>query len=285
MELIRSATLEYFPSASAIEYDNGKLFVLGDDAPHLLILDTTYRLIDTVRFSSDTGSRISKSIKTDIESAALIRHNNEKYLYALSSFSATNRTNLYYFPLNQPDSFLVIDYSVLAGMLQNISSVNIEGLAFMQSKFIMANRANSTHKTNQIIITGNVLQENKNSPPLVMNVRLDTTTVKGISGLYYLEEKDILFFTASEENTPDAISDGTIADSYIGWIRLFSHKLDDRVLRPDDMVRLSTVDKVFGKQKIESLCIENVKEDVIIMHLVADNDDGKSSLFKIRLTL
>jgi len=42
IQLIRFEHLQ-FPSASAIEYNQGKIFVLGDDAPYLLALDTAYK--------------------------------------------------------------------------------------------------------------------------------------------------------------------------------------------------------------------------------------------------
>ena len=79
LQLLSTKTLTDFPSASAIEYDgNGKLYLFGDDAPYLLLLDTSYKELDRVRYSIDTAFRIDKSIKADIESATLVNYDGDR---------------------------------------------------------------------------------------------------------------------------------------------------------------------------------------------------------------
>src|SRR5215203_5467213 len=62
LELIKAKHLSNFPSASTIEYNDGKIYLLGDDASYLLILDTAYNLLDTVQYMPDTSQRISKHV-------------------------------------------------------------------------------------------------------------------------------------------------------------------------------------------------------------------------------
>ena len=104
-ELISVKSLSRFPSASAIEYHAGKIFLFGDDAAYLLVLDTAYRQLDTIRYTNDTAYRIPKQIKPDIEAAALISINHQKYLCALGSFSTGQRRKVFAFPLNDLHSF------------------------------------------------------------------------------------------------------------------------------------------------------------------------------------
>src|SRR5829696_2726341 len=61
-----------FPSASAIEYSNHRLYVFGDDAAYVLVLDTMFNQTDTIRYLPDTAYRISKITKADIESATVM---------------------------------------------------------------------------------------------------------------------------------------------------------------------------------------------------------------------
>src|SRR5215207_7419546 len=68
LEVIKSIKLS-FPSASAIEFDQNKLYVFGDDATHLLILDTGDTILDSIHYWPKNVSRISKEEKPDIESA------------------------------------------------------------------------------------------------------------------------------------------------------------------------------------------------------------------------
>ena len=283
LKLLRHTTLTDFPSASAIEYHNGLLYVLGDDAAHLLVMDTAYHVIDSVRFLADSGYRIPKETKPDIESSALIEHNQQTYLYALGSFSGNYRTSVFHFPLDSPKNHLRIENNQLLEKLAALPEINIEGLCFINGHYLLANRANHTHRTNHLVLIDDL--RNNTSSPLVISLLLDSSTVKGVSGLYYQPKKDLLFFTASEEATANAMEDGEIADSYLGWIRNFSKKLEQKELTADGLVNLLEIHPVFKKQKMESVCVEEASSGKMILHLVADNDNGQSSLFKISLTL
>jgi hypothetical protein len=284
LQLLRYHLLSSFPSASAIEYNDGKLYLFGDDAAYMLILDTAYHPIDSIRYISDTAYRLSKETKPDIESTALVSSNSGNYLYALSSLSTKERMKLFFFPLLYKDSFLRIDLSPLAKKLQQLPELNIEGLAFVKGRFVMANRANKTHAVNKLIID-DTLFKNTDTSPRVIDISLKSKTVAGVSGLYYVEEEDILFFTASEEDTPSATQDGAIGDSYLGWISSFSSKMNEKSVRPEALINLSAADRRFVKQKIESVCIEKINRNEFIMDLAADNDNGSSSLFKVRIKL
>ena len=106
-----------------------------------------------------------------------------------------------------------------------------------------------------------------------------------MSGLFYVKSKDVLLLTSSEEETENAVSDGSIGESYLGIIYDFSKKMNDVELRPDQLIKLSGVDKAFIKQKVESVCVEKEESNELILHLVSDNDNGRSKIFKIRLEL
>lgn len=286
LELIQTKLLVDFPSASAIEYEQGQLYVFGDDAAYMTVFDTSYHQIDTVRYIADTNYRISKQQKQDIESATIVSIKNKRFLYALGSLTDQNRCNLFIFPLPQLRPPIQIDVSWFLKQLHGIAEVNIEGLAEVNHHLVMANRANLTHQTNQLIISDLLINQYNNvKTHHVIDLLLDPTTRAGVSGLYYLKAKDLLIFTASEEDTPSAHEDGAIHDSYIGWIQRFSSKISQTKIHPESFTRLSIIHPLFQKQKIESVCAEEVKDGNIILHLAADNDNGQSRLFKMKLKL
>jgi hypothetical protein len=280
-ELIAFKQLDSFPSASALEYDNGKLYVFGDDAPYLLVMDTSWQQLDTIVYSADSSYRISKETKPDIESAAILNFNGEKHLYALGSFATKERMNLMYFPLPRARPVTKIGHEVLQKHLSRLEEMNIEGFAFANSMCVMSNRANKTHRTNRLVITKDL--SDTSASVVLIDVFLDSDKVIGMSGLYYYEEKDLLLFTASEEDTPSATSDGVIGNSYIGWFENFSKKMDGKTIRPEALVNLSALSSQFQKQKIESVCVTAVKGETMQLQLVADNDKGNSLLFKVSL--
>lgn len=282
-QLLFYKTLDDFSSASAIEYAKGKLYVFGDDVPHLLILDTNYNMIDTLQYFSDSSLRMGKSEKIDLESATFIDHNSNKRLFALSSFSTNKRMSLFQLPLAGDAMHLLTHLPSLFQELKDIPELNIEGLAAVRGQFVLANRANKKHPVNKLIIGNNNLKDFILSS--IIDLRFNNKNVVGISGLFYVKERDILLFTASEENTHSATDDGAISDSYIGWIDKFSEKIKQRSLEPSRMIKLSSIDKSFAKQKVESVCVQKINGKEMILHLVSDNDDGKSGLFKIKLEL
>src|SRR5215212_6881198 len=77
LSLITKTELLNFPSASSIEFHNDRLYVLGDDARNLAILDKNYKLLDTITLFPGDGLRIPKKIKADLEASTIIQHNNK----------------------------------------------------------------------------------------------------------------------------------------------------------------------------------------------------------------
>ena len=70
LETIEIKKLSY-PSASSIEYYDGKLHLMGDDATKLLVLDTNLNIVDSIPIISYPENRIPKDIKPDLEASAL----------------------------------------------------------------------------------------------------------------------------------------------------------------------------------------------------------------------
>ncbi|HEY0752330.1 MAG TPA: hypothetical protein VGD26_14320, partial [Chitinophagaceae bacterium] len=91
LSLLNHKILKDFPSGSAIEYYNNNIYLIGDDAKHLLVLDTTYNFIDSIHYIHDTAFRISKEKKPDLESATLLTYGESVYLYTFGSLSTTTR--------------------------------------------------------------------------------------------------------------------------------------------------------------------------------------------------
>ena len=208
------------------------------------------------------------------------------HLFAISSNSTDSRNKFLYFPLEEKDSFLILEKTLTKEQRTALPGLNIEGLTWVNSRFVLANRANTTFRMNKLFISNNTTNQTIIIPPsAIIDFVLDSQTVIGVSGLYYHHETDIMFFSASEEDTPSATQDGTINDSYLGWILNFSDKMDDKSVKPNQMIKLTPVDKRFTKQKIESVCVERFDKNEFILHMVADNDNGTSGLFKMRLKL
>lgn len=283
VELLKTTQLDNFPSASSLAFFKNNLYVLGDDAPDVLILNNKHEKIQDMELFAAEGKRIQKEEKADLESSALFSNKNENYLIGISSFSAENRNKVLVFDLSNPPFTLKI--LTVNNPFRNlgIEETNIEGAAFVNQKLLLSNRANNTHKTNYLIVVGFDREKgiDLGEAAKINLVLPQTKEVTGISGLDYIKEKDLLLFVASTENTADATSDGTIGDSYLGFISNISKKLHNQELKADSMISFSTATTNKKFYKLESIAVESVHGNELTLHLAADNDDGKSTLFKV----
>ena len=278
LELLNSTQLN-FPSGSGIEFYNNKLYLFGDDAPYLLVLSTTYRQLDSISYWPGQPERIPKNIKPDIESAMIVQKNGKAVLAGIGSMSDSTRWKVieYNLSTSRLDTLSYFQRQVHFPLVQQ---TNVEGTAVVNKTIVLANRANMSTPFNFLLFWG----ENKSLSTKKLNLP-GNRIVAGVSGLYYVKEKDLLLITASEEETASTTLDGAIGESYLGWISNFSAKMNEQELKPDHFRKLNDVNAAFSRQKVESVCVEKVEEKELILHLVADNDNGRSRLFKIRLTL
>jgi hypothetical protein len=273
--------LPRFPSASAIEYSNGRLYLFGDDAPYTLILDAAFNPLDTIRFLPDTTYRIDKATKPDIESATIVINQDVPVLVGFGSLSNANRLKGFAFPISNPHGVESLPMNDLLQALPDLKDLNIEGAAFANGNLVLANRAHLNNRVNHLLVMDAKAQKLAAARPITMHI--NHKNVIGLSGLYYVAAKDRLLFTASEEATASTDADGAIGNSYLGWIDNFSKQMQQQVVRPDGMIPLQTVNSQLIRQKIESVCAIRITKDSASLVLAADNDDGQSTLFAVTM--
>ena len=165
--------------------------------------------------------------------------------------------------------------------------MNIEGFTDCKDRLLFFNRGN-TKEPNRLMITDrNILKKLLPDRFKVMRVKAGTlnTIPLGISGACYDEELDVLFLTASAENTDNAYDDGEITGSVLGVVYNAYKKLDEIELIIDEVIEMETIDSAFNKQKIESVCITKSNGKTFNCVLVADNDDGNSALFEVEISI
>ena len=281
IKLLKKTHLTDYPSASSLEFYKGKLYVIGDDASSIWILDKDHRVLDSIVLFPSKEKRIDKAIKADLESSAIIEVANKDCMVLFSSFSGAKRNKIIFVNLENNNFRQVNSHIDTVG----IEESNIEGAANVNGKLVLSNRANTTHKNNSLVFTtldSNGLGKNDKIINLILPQKKN---IIGISGIAYIKEKDMLIFSASTEDTPNAYTDGTIGTSYIGYIKKISKKLDATDIKADKMISISKYLSEKSAQKIESMIVEEIKRGKAIVHLAADNDNGESTLFKLRLNL
>jgi hypothetical protein len=287
--LERTFFLQNFPSGSAIEFYQNKLYLIGDDATQILILNPDYKRVDSINLFKG-NYRISKNKKVDLESSAIVVIKDQPHFFLLGSSSTPKREKLLLFPASLSPNIKSINIKRFNNRVTNagVKDLNYEGLATVNEKLVLSNRGHINKPLNQFIITELNFYDNQKDVEInVIDINLDKASKSfvGISGLTYVPAKDLLLFTASTESTINTYDDGEIEDSYLGWISNFSTKLNLNEIAPDGFINLAENNQSFKKQKVESVCVQEVQGNTLILHLIADNDNGRSTLFKMRLSL
>jgi hypothetical protein len=288
VSLLKTTHLKNYPSASGIDYNDGNLYIMGDDATHLLVLDTAHIPIDSVTIVQNSGNRISYTIKPDLESLSIGQYKRHTYLIATPSFSSDNRNTFYIFPLDNIKKPKTFTTPAPIRFLKDIGikEPNLEGAAIIHKHVVVSNRANIAQPVNYLInipVRKRSLKRSNTWKKSTVTLPATSHTI-GFSGLEYWPANDQLFFTASTEITTSATADGEIGESYLGYFNNYSKKIGQESASPDKLINLSSELQI-GNQKIEGICIESQMNNVIILHLVTDNDDGQSTVYKVKLML
>ena len=277
-----------FPSGSGIEFYDNNVFLVGDDSREVLVLNKRWKEMERVPLLPGTDNRMPKQTKSDLEATTIVTINRIPRLLVLGSGSLErNRNKAILFNL---DSYLKDEFDLTAFYNRigkaGIKTLNVEAAAMVEDHILLGNRGNRKNPLNQLIITRNAFWKHQQQAEIsIVDLELPLKDSKGIgiSGLAYSLLNDTLIFTASTELTDNAVDDGSIGDSYLGIIENASRKIGRKSLKVNELINLGEVHELFKGFKIESACIQSEKTNNLKLHLVADNDTGKSYLFKLRL--
>jgi len=275
--------IETYPSASGIEYFNNQLYVIGDDASQILVLDSNFQLTDSIRLFSASERRVPKSIKPDLEAITLLP---DKKLFVIGSGSLSPHRNKGWIidPVLKKADSIRLDSFYARLTAAGLPEINIEGICRIPGYFIISNRGNLSYPKNNLILTEKSFREQQTKSPfslIWLGNNTDSSSFNGVSGLSYSEKSDKLLVTVSTEYTKSSYEDGAIGKSFLWIIDDFSIKKKWAAINPNKIIDLENLDKRFSGQKIESVCITNETKHFLHLVLAADNDDGSSTLFKI----
>jgi len=290
VKLLGIKELKDFPSGSAIEYFDEKVYLAGDDAKEVLVMNKRWKELSRIPLFISEDERLAKAIKPDLEASTLIEVNKIPRLLLLGSGSEAqfrNKAVLVNLDDNTHEEF---DTKVFYNRIKEagIQSLNIESAAIVLGEMIMSSRGNSSFPENYAIVTSHEFWKDEQRAPLsVLRFELPEKPKKfiGVSGMTYSSLNDWLILTFSTEETPNAMDDGPIGDSYLGIAENAASKMTRKKIKVNHLINLAEADEKFKGHKIESVCIQSEKSDQLKIQMVADNDKGVSYLFKARVKI
>lgn len=276
-------TLDHYPSASAIEYINGRFYIAGDDASYILIADSSFAIVDSIALYSFSNQRIPKSSKPDLEAAAFAE-DGQLLLTGSGSLAPFRHIAWLLDPATGKKDSIRLDTFYNRLLVNGIKEINIEGCCFIPGSCLLANRGSKGYPKNQLVFAGKNFWQRQSQSPVstaLLGVNSDSSLFSGVSGMDYAPESDRLVLTISTEDTRNSLDDGAIGKSYLWIIKNISSKRKWSAINPDKIIDLEKVDTRFKGQKIESVCVIKETKSFIHLALVADNDKGSSTLFRL----
>lgn len=286
LDLLDHRELKDFPSGSGIEYVDGNVYIVGDDAANVLVTNKRWNARHTIKLFDSDQKRISKKNKADLEATTALYLDNENYLLVMGSGAAEPRNKGILVNLKN-EKVKSFDTSVFYERIKKkgVTDLNIEGAVQVHEFLVLCNRANNTHPQNTLIITSPDFFRRQEDAQIDL-LDIDFSAYEGaigISGLTYSYVHDQLIFTTSVEDTADSYNDGPIGISYLGIVENGYRKIWRHKMKVNELIDLPGTHSEFKGHKVESVCIQSERNRSIKMHMVADDDTGESFLFKVRL--
>ena len=282
IEVQRVTLLDSIPSGSGLAISGQAMFIIGDDATAIFQLDKSGKVMARIpMLNADTMlQRISKPLKHDLESITIATIDGREHLLAFGSGSVSPyRDSLLVIDVADPAQQRWIPLGSLYRQLRTVSAkkeLNVEGAVINEDRCYLFNR--SGNEIFELRSEELFRLVESNGAYEVSDIKRYAIALPGgatLSGGCMIGKQ--VMFCASVENTPNAYDDGAIEGSFAG------------ILDPYDgfkllqFVRLSN-GGIRVKDKLESVDVAGAYENGDLKVFgVADNDDGTSRLYELRV--
>jgi hypothetical protein len=291
--ILRQLDLPNLPSASGVEIVGGTVYVIGDDSPLLYQFEAAelqpgqqITLFDTAHFS--TG-RIAKTLKPDLECLTALTdpRTHETGLLAFGSGATSAREGGFWVPLADQQAASTVYPVSMAGLYARLRellpagvTLNLEAAAASATELLLFQRTVGAAAGNLLFrlplaAVLDYLHHRTAQVPPVQATHVALPTIEGLpagfSGGTFFEE--LLFVTASVEDTQDAVLDGAVLGSFVGV-------LDARQpgTKPATFVQLALPDGQPYRGKVESVAVRRRSgPGRYELLLVTDDDQGGST--------
>ncbi|MEO6404736.1 MAG: hypothetical protein ABIO32_04555 [Ferruginibacter sp.] len=279
-----------YPSGSGLSFYKNKIYLIGDDAAQLWVMDTALNVSDSIRVHDSATHRIAWQVKHDYEDIANVRIGRSQFFFMAGSGSggAYRNAALLINAETHEEKKYALDTFYTRLKMFGLKDINIEGSAELPAGMLLSNRGNKGYQKNYLVFTDRNFWAHPDSCDftiILVGTTKDSSNFNGISGLEYAQKSDKLLLSVSTENTYSNLADGAIGKSYLWIINDISNKKNYSAINPNLIIDLEAADARFKGHKIEAVTILQENKKSMVLLFISDDDDGKSILFKVRLDL
>ncbi len=287
LELLDFIELENYPSGTGIEFYDDKIYIVGDSSRDLLVMNKKWRKSELINLFSGAEKKTPKTAKSELEAMTVLSVDKKPHLLIIGSGDNDKRNKAALLNL-KTNAISWLDLTVFYNRLRaaGIADMNIEGIAEVYDYLVLANRANTAHPDNQLVITKPDFWKNQDKVNF-QNIIIDFEQAAPaekivVTGLRYSDKHEDLFLTVSSENAEN----GAPGKSYLAVIENLYRKIgrEKGKMKVNHLIDLEQADKQFSGYLVESVCIQSQKDHSLKLQMVADNKQGKTFLFKVGLS-
>lgn len=294
LTILNRKVLDDIPSASGIEIIGDKLFIMGDDSSWLFKLDDRFEIEEKIQITDilpDSGNKIAKALKPDLEAMAFIELNghNELFLFGSGSKSPERdvliRVNVDHLRGVKKYSLVEFYRNLRNALGLTKDEINIEAAAVLSKDLYLFNRGKNRVvqiNMNAFIsyLEGNTAIPTFESFSVILPVLNGREA--GFSGATCIPDSPQIIFTASIENISNWVDDGEIVGSFIGAFSVTALK---NSFAPDCIV-IKDDQNTTSKIKVESVAVRrHISANCFQLFLVTDNDSATSEIIEAELKL
>lgn len=278
------------PSASGIEYIDKSFYVIGDNAPWIYVLDTSFQQISKYalgKYRKTKEGLLPKSEKHDFEAMTELSWEGKKYLFVFGSGSKEpyrfegKMLDLEALGVVKTFSLHALYDRICEEAKLDANELNIEAAAEVDGKLYLFNRGKNKLIQMDVKQFMAFILGKKNLLKLKV-YSIDLPEINGIrsgfSGAAGDSKHNRIVFTSSVENTDDWVQDGEILGSFIGVIDLENVQ---QHYTPETV-------QLIGKNKeerfkVESIALMTNERQTIECVVVTDNDGHSSELMTVSI--
>lgn len=277
IKLLGSKAIVDFPAGSSIEYFDEKIYIAGEDAKDILIMNKRWKGLSRIPLLNINAST-EKSLKPDLQASTIIEVNKIPRILLLGSGNETQTINEALLLNLDDETREEFDTKPFYTRIKEsgLTSLNIRSAAIVLGELIIGHRG-KTNTDNRAIITSLYFWKDEKQAPLsILKFELPPTTTKaiGLSGMAYASQNDWLLVTFTTESG---------RNSYIGIVENAATKMTRKKIKINDLVDIAEGDDRLKGYLVESFCIQSEKQGQVKIHLLAKNKSGAAQLFKVRL--
>ncbi len=288
IKFLDSKILQDFSSGPGIESFDDHLYLVGDDARYVFVMNRRWKIQETINLFTSETFRIANDPVTEYGATTIIQINKIPFILLIGSGAMGSSSNKAVLMNLHTRAIEELDLSVFYDRLKQagFKELDIEAVTVMDDKLILCNRRNKTQPENRIIITSLDFWKNQHRAD-ILSIKIELEEKPGkflaLSGLTYSYKNDWFITTISSEDAGNVINEGVYGDSYLGIVENATRKIGRKRFKINQYFNLSDLDKKFKGHKIESVCIQADKELRLKLHMISSNNKGENSLFKVRL--